>query len=215
MTRLPDKDTDLQLALGQNSDSVCTDSERPFQAAGRWKTAAAYAMRRIVPLRDLDGNIIGFRPMIQQGRGLTRQTHSELFRITPVVNEAMAMGMAQRWRDLKEIELGICSGQISSKSASRFVPGICLVVSSKPPYRACWKWDSPGHPIITKYIGKKLGYVAAYGELVKRICVVLGLEEPEELPAPLPNPVQYAILRSQGITDLPDRRANHREWTAR
>lgn len=215
MTRLPDLKEASQASLGQSKGSASPDIELPFQAAGRWKTADAYAMRRIVPLRDLNGNIIGFRPMIQQGRGPTRRTHSEVFRTTPEVNEAMAMGMAQRWRDAKENELGISSGQISSKSASRFVPGISLVVSSKPPYRACWKWASTGHPIITKYIGKKLGYVAAYGELVKLICDELGIEAPAELPAPFPNSVQYAILLSKGVTDLPDRRASPREWTAR
>lgn len=178
----------------------------PRQAGGRWKTAEAYAMRRIVTLRDPSGKPIGYRPMIQQGRGDTRMTHSEVFRITADVSDSLAMGMAQRWRDAKEHELGISSGQLSSKSASRFVPGISLIVSSKPPYRSCWKWAQSGEATITKYISKKLGYFGAYAELVKRICDQLCLEVPADLAAPTPNPVQYAILLAQGIPELPDRR---------
>ena len=204
--------------LADNQQTACetngVDQDLPFQAAGRWKTADAYALRRIVPLKDEDGNLTGFRPTIQQGRGESRQTHSEVFRITKQVNESMAMAMAQRWRDKKEAELGISSGQISTKSASRFVPGISLVVSSEPPYRACWKWSSAKHPTVTKYMGKKLGFEASYRELVRRICEVLGCDEPDELTAPIPNPVQYARLRSLGIADLPDRRTAPRNWTA-
>ena len=187
--------------------------ELPFQAAGRWKTADAFAMRRIVPLKD-GNDTVAFRPTIQQGRGLLRQTHSEVFRITTEVSASMAMAMAQRWRDKKESELGISSGQISSKSASRFVPGISLVVSKKPPFRACWKWVSGKHPSVNKYMGTDLGYQASYRELVKRICEVLGLEMPLELSAPIPNPVQYASLLALGITELPDRRDVPRDWTA-
>lgn len=186
----------------------------PFQAAGRWKTADAYAMRRIVPLKDEDGETIGFRPTIQQGRGEHRQTHSEVFRITPEVSRSMAMAKAQRWRDRKESELGISSGQISSKSAARFVPGISLVVSKKPPYRACWRWVSPKHPSVSKYMGVEAGYATAYRDLVKRICEVIGIDMPEELSPPTPNPVQYASLLALGITELPDRRSGPREWIA-
>ncbi|KQW19995.1 hypothetical protein ASC85_09170 [Pseudomonas sp. Root401] len=134
--------------------------------------------------------------------------------ITAEVNDSMAMALAQRWRDAKETELGISSGQISSKSASRFVPGISLVVSGKPPYRACWKWATPEHATLTKYITQNLGYVAAYEQLVQRICDVLGLEVPSELSVPIPSPVQYAILQAQVIPELPDRRMTPREWTA-
>lgn len=203
--------------LPQVSDSSLlplADDELPFQAAGRWKTADAYAKRRIVPLRDPEGITIGYRPTIQQGRGENRQTHSKVFMITAEVNDSLAMAKAQRWRDAKETELGISSGQISSKSASRFVPGISLVVSGKPPYRACWKWATAEHATVTKYITQNLGYVAAYGQLVKRICDVLGLDVPCELSVPAPNPVQYAILRAQVIPELPDRRLALREWTA-
>lgn len=191
-----------------------TPTDLPFQAAGRWKTADAYAMRRIVPMKDFEGNTIGYRPTIQQGRGDNRKNHSEVFRITPEVDASMAMAMAQRWRDIKETELGIDSGQISSKSASRFVPGISLVVSSKPPYRACWKWSTTGKPTVTKYIGKRLGFHDSYRELVVRICEALNLDIPSELVPPMPNPVQYASLRLLGVSDLPDRRSAQRSWTA-
>lgn len=190
------------------------DPDVPFQAAGRWKTADAYAMRRIVPMKDGDGNTVGFRAMIQQGRGNRRQNPSSVFRITHEVDAAMAMAMAQRWRDKKEFELGIDSGQISSKSASRFVPGISLIVQSQPPYRARWKWSSPGNPTVTKNISKRVGFQASYRELVQRICEELSIDMPDELAAPIPNPVQYASLRALGIEDLPDRRSAQRCWTA-
>ena len=162
----------------------CT-SDLPFLGVGRWKTADTFAKRRIFPIKD-DGSLVGYRAMIQQGRGVNRQTHSEVFRITPLVNEAMAMAMAQRWRDKKEAELGILSGRVSSKSASRFVPGISLVVSSTDPCRASWKWSSPGRSTVTKYIGKRLGYASAYRALVHRICEILGCGVPQDLPVLLP-----------------------------
>lgn len=214
MTRL----FEIQDGMVTNDDAVQaprpTGADLPFQAAGRWKTADAYAMRRIVPMKDTDGRTVGFRPSIQQGRGVRRKNHYEVFRITPEVDAAMAMAMAQRWRDKKESELGIDSGQISSKSAARFVPGISLVVSGKAPFRACWKWSSPGNATVTKYMGKRVGFQASYRELVHRICEVLGIVMPDELAAPIPNPVQYASLRAMGIEDLPDRRTAQREWTA-
>ena len=181
-----------------------------FLGMGRWKTADTYAKRRIFPIKDNDGNLIGYRTMIQQGRGVNRQTHSGVFRITPLVNEAMAMAMAQRWRDKKEAELGIPSGRVSSKSASRFVPGISLVVSSTDPCRASWRWSSPGRPTVTKYIGKKLGYASAYKALVLRICNILDCPVPQDLQVPMPNPVQYLRLQSGGISELPERRAKPR-----
>jgi hypothetical protein len=185
-------------------------SDRPFPGVGRWKTADTYAKRRIFPIKDNGGNLVGYRAMIQQGRGVNRQTHSEVFRITPLVNVAMAMAMAQRWRDKKEAELGIHSGRVSSKSASRFVPGISLVVSSTGPLRASWKWSSPGRPTVTKYIGKKLGYASAYRALVHRICDILDCRVPQDLPVPTPNPVQYLRLQSGGISELPERRSKPR-----
>lgn len=187
----------------------------PIQAAGRWKTADAYAKRRIVTIKDAEGCTVGFRPTIQQGRGKNRQTHSEVFRINEEVSASMAMAMAQRWRDKKESELGISLGQISSRSANRFVPGICLIVPSKPNARAFWRWQSPGHPTITKYMGKKTGFHEAYVELVRRICEVLDCEAPDDLVPPMPSTVQYAGLLELGIAELPDRRATHRKWTAR
>lgn len=196
--------------LASVGDAVGGASDLPFLGVGRWKTADTYAKRRIFPIKDHDGSLIGYRTMIQQGRGADRQTHSGVFRITPLVNEAMAMAMAQRWRDKKEVELGIHSGRISSKSASRFVPGISLVVSSTGPCRASWRWSSPGRPTVTKYIGKKLGYASAYRALVHRICDILDCRVPQHLPVPMPNPVQYLRLQSGGISELPERRTNPR-----
>lgn len=190
------------------------DQVLPFQAAGRWKTADAYALRRIVPLKDACGKVIGYRPTIQQGRGSTRQTHSEVFRITREVNLSMAMAMAQRWRDNKEWELGIRAGQISSKSASRFVPGISLVVSNKSPYRACWKWTSSEYSTVIRYMGKKVGFEDSYRSLVQRICEVIGCEIPTDLTIPVPNQVQYASLLAMGVCQLSDRRNSDRDWTA-
>lgn len=178
-------------------------SPLPVQAAGRWKTADAYAMRRIVPIKDDEGLTTAFRPTIQQGRGSQRQTYSEVFRITSVVNETMAIAMAKRWRDMKEAELGISAGQISSKSATRFVPGISLVVPTEAPYRACWRWSAPGHSKISKYIGKRVGYADAYLHLVKKICQILKCDTPIEIDIPLPSPDQYSRLLALGIGDVP------------
>ncbi|MCF5371346.1 hypothetical protein [Pseudomonas syringae] len=199
----------LETVVDRDADQVL-----PFQAGGRWKTAEAYAMRRIVPLKDACGKVIGYRPTIQQGRGLTRQTHSGVFRITREVNLSMAMAMAQRWRDNKELELGISAGQISSKSASRFVPGISLVVTNKTPYRACWKWTSTDYSSVIRYMGKKVGFEESYRSLVQRICEVIGCEIPADLTIPVPNPVQYASLLAMGVCQLPDRRNSDRNWTA-
>ncbi len=200
---------------GERAYVISSENENGFSGpilfSSRWKTAETFAMRRIVTIKDHSGIVVGFRPMIQQGRGDNRQTHSEVFRITPLVNESMAMAMAQRWRDGKEAELGIHSGRISTKSASRFVPGISLVVSGSTPCRASWKWTSADHPTITKYISKKLGYASAYFALVKKICETVGCPEPEKLQVPTPNPVQYVRLQSAGITELPDRRLSVRK----
>lgn len=215
MTRLFENQDGITLSDSPALEPRPTDTVLPFQAAGRWKTVDAYAMRRIVPLKGEDGNIIGYRPMIQQGRGVNRKNYYEVFRITPEVDAAMALAMAQRWRDNMEAELGIDIGQISSKSASRFVPGISLIVFSKPPYRACWKWSSPGNTPVTKYMGKRLGFQASYRELVQRICEALSLEMPDELIAPTPNPSQYASLCAMGIEELPDRRSVQLSWAAR
>jgi hypothetical protein len=186
----------------------------PLEAAGRWKTVDAYAMRRISTLRDANGQTIGYRPMIQQGRGQNRRNYHDVFRITSEVDAAMAMAMAQRWRDKKEAELGINSGQISSKSASRFVPGISLVVSTKPPFRAWWKWSTSKYPTVTKYMGEKKGFETSYREFVSRICELIGREMPATVVAPMPSHVQYASLRSMGVAELPDRRRIQRIWTA-
>ena len=63
-------------------------------------------------------------------------------------------------------------------------------------------------------MGKRLGFQASYRDLVQRICEVLDQDVPDELVAPIPNPVQYASLRAMGIEGLPDRRSAKRSWTA-
>lgn len=171
--------------------------------AGKWKTREAYAMRRISVLKDQNGDVAGYRPMIQQGRGLARKTHSEVFRITAEVDASMACEMAQRWRDRKEAELGISGGQLSSKSAGRFVPGISLVVSSKAPYRAYWKWSQKGHKKLTAYMGSQKSYAKSYETLIARICEYLGCPPPPTHTPPRPSAEQRARLTLMGITGLP------------
>jgi hypothetical protein len=175
----------------------------PILAAGKWKTADSYLNRRISPMKNPDGEIIGYRPMIQRGRGELRQTHSEVFRITDQVNVAMALEMAQRWRDQKELELGINAGQLSVKSAARFVPGISLVVSTKAPYRAYWKWSQRGHKKITAYMSAHKGFIASYEMLVDRICKYLKYARPAQTKPPAPSDIQCSRLQKMGITDLP------------
>jgi len=197
-----------------DAEALDTPNVAPHLAVGRWKTFEAIAMRRICTLRNEHGEITAYRPMIQQGRGAKRQTHSEVFRITACVDASMAMAMAQRWRDRKEMELGITSGHVSSKSAERFVPGISLVVSSKEPHRAYWKWEQKGHPKLTTYISLRKNYGDAYAALVERICASLQCAMPETLVIPVPNSVQYARLMKMGIPGLPDRRRCSRSATA-
>lgn len=151
---------------GDYSDSSdSTDKfSPPFQASGRWDTLEKYQKRRIFPLKGKDGSTVGFRPMIQQGKGASRVTHSTVFRISPPVDEPMAMAMAQEWRDRKEVELGMGLGQISAKSAARFAPGISLVVSKTPPYRAYWKWTQKGHSRLTSYMSSRKSYSQSYND---------------------------------------------------
>lgn len=174
----------------------------PILATGKWKTPDSYLNRRISPMKNADGEIIGYRPMIQRGRGELRQTHSEVFRITDQVSVAMALEMAQRWRDQKELELGINAGQLSVKSATRFVPGISLVVSTKAPYRAYWKW-AHGPKKNTAYMSPHKGFIASYEMLVDRICNYLKYARPTQTKPPAPSDIQRSRLQKMGITDLP------------
>tara|TARA_R110002124_G_scaffold128157_9_gene288617 strand:+ start:25533 stop:26207 length:675 start_codon:yes stop_codon:yes gene_type:complete len=181
-------------------------TEPQFEAIGRWKTFETYSMRRIFPIKDQAGRTIGFRPMIQQGKGSNRRTISTVFRVNDLVDKAMAMAMAMDWRDKKEAELGMLPGRVRSKSADRFVPGISLVVSKVEPYRACWKWSKEGHKALKSYISIKRGYLDSYVDLVSRICVVLEIEQPHIKSAPMCTAKQYLRLQRMGIEGLPDRR---------
>lgn len=174
-----------------------------IMGGARWKTPEQYQMRRINTLKNAKGEITGYRPMIQQGRGRDRRTQSEVFPITERVDAGMALSMAQRWRDKTEIVLGIHGGQISAKSAGRFLPGISLVVSTKAPFRAYWKWQRSGHKKITVYLGAKQSYSSGYEALIVRICDHLQLPYPEPSALPLPSSAQHERLRAMNIAGLP------------
>ena len=153
-----------------SQDKLPADSDSKFVPSARWPTIETYQKRRITPLRDKDGNTVGFRPVIQQGWGESRVVHSTVYRITDVIDESTAMAMAQDWRDKKERELGIAQGQLSAKASTKFTSGVSLVVSKKPPYRAYWKWYKKGYQKVTVYMSQTKGYLTSYKEFVLRVC---------------------------------------------
>lgn len=177
------------------------DTQPGWRQSGKWKTDYEYQMRRIYPVRNRNGQLIGFRPMIQRGRGPNRQTFSEVFRITPAVDEHMALSMAQRWRDQKEHELGL-AGRLTKNAAKRFLSGISLVVTTHQPRRAYWKW-SDGDCRITSYMGKRKDYLAAYVDLLVKVCKVIGCDVPENPIPPSPRPDQRERLEEMGIGGWP------------
>lgn len=193
-----------------SQDKLPADSDSKFVPSARWPTIETYQKRRITPLRDKDGNTVGFRPVIQQGWGESRVVHSTVYRITDVIDESTAMAMAQDWRDKKERELGIAQGQLSAKASTKFTSGVSLVVSKKPPYRAYWKWYKKGYQKVTVYMSQTKGYLTSYKEFVLRVCTILEISVPEDIAPSTPLATQYKRLREMGIPELPERRSSKR-----
>jgi hypothetical protein len=184
------------------------DSPLPqsFIPVGRWKTADAFAMRRITTIYD-GGKIVAFRPFIQQGVGAKRKNHSTVFRVTDKFPEPVARVKAQSWRDSKEVEIGIAGGATSQKAALPASIGLYLVVTQTHPARALWSSRrlASGRRIRV-YIGK-IGYQGAYEAAVKKVADALGLQAPATFPlAPPPSPEQLGQILKIGVEGvlLPD-----------
>ncbi len=163
-------------------------------------------MRRIVPLRSpVTGDVVGFRPTIQQGKGESRQTHSTIYRVTFDMCEAEALAAAKRWRDAKEAELGIFKGALSASSSTKIIQGLSLIVTRKPPYRAHWSSPDVGNgKRVRVWIGRR-SYQQAYELAARKFAELKGLPTPEHIPlAPRPSAEQFERLVAIGIAEVPN-----------
>ncbi|MHC5195204.1 hypothetical protein ACYSUW_15715 [Pseudomonas frederiksbergensis] len=169
-----------------------------------WQSDEAYEMRRINPLTDKDDVLLGYRPMIQQGRGPTAKRYHASFRIAELGSQEEALRLAKQWRDDTEAKLGIQPGKRSSKVLRKPVTGISLIVSKNLDGRFYWGSDqAPGQRTIRVYIGKK-NYIEAYQELFKRMAIRDELPIPDELPLPPPPRMdQFKRMFKAGLTDIP------------
>nr|WP_274066457.1 hypothetical protein [Pseudomonas aeruginosa] len=57
----------------------------------RWRDDKRFQMRRIVILKNQDGEIVGYRPTIQQGTKEHRRDYYQTFKITPEVSLSEAL----------------------------------------------------------------------------------------------------------------------------
>jgi hypothetical protein len=176
-----------------------------FSPIGRWKTAEAFAMRRILTIYNSKGGIAAFRPLIQPGSGAKRKNHSTVFRVTEKMPEPLARAKAQNWRDGKEVELGLFGGATSVRAALPTSIGIYLVVTQTVPARALWSSRrlSSGRRIRV-YIGKKCGFQKAYEIALAKVAEALGLPIPTSYPlAPVPTQEQLGQIQRIGIEIAP------------
>lgn len=176
-----------------------------FSPIGRWKTADAFAMRRIWTIYELDGSIAAFRPFIQQCRGTKRKNHSTVFRVTEKMPEPLARAKAQSWRDRKETDLGLFGGATSVKATLPASIGLYLVVTRTTPARALWSSRRlPTGRRIRVYIGKKSGYQVAYETALAKVAGELGLPLPTSYPpAPAPTQEQLGQIQMIGLEITP------------
>ncbi|MDF9779121.1 hypothetical protein [Pseudomonas baetica] len=187
-------------------DSFTPEREAPpaHTRSKLWQSDEAYEMRRINALTDKDEVLLGYRPMIQQGRGPTAKRYHASFRIAELGSQEEALRLAKQWRDDTEAKLGIQPGKRSSKVLRKPVTGISLIVSKNLDGRFYWGSDqAPGQRTIRVYIGKK-SYVEAYQELFKRMAIRDELPIPDELPLPPPPRMdQFKRMVKAGLTDIP------------
>lgn len=194
--------TDL-LAVGvANADEIVPPVHTRSK---RWHSDDAFEMRRITPLKNKSGELIGFRPMIQQGHGQSgRKVHAS-FRASDFdgcLNVALAQ--AKAWRDQTEVKLGIKPGSLRSKSVERPFAGVSLIVSNNPGARSYWgSYAVAGEKTIRRYIGQK-SYAEAYREVILLVAERDQIPLPVELPdAPPPRPDQHRRMLKAGFTDIP------------
>ncbi|MGP0171343.1 hypothetical protein ACSVIJ_05595 [Pseudomonas sp. NCHU5208] len=162
-------------------------------------------MRRINPLHNKAGELIGYRPMIQQGHGPGSQRFHKSFRAADF-NGALdeALQHAKEWRDNTEAKLGITAGSLRVRSAVRPWSGVSLIVSKGADCRAYWGSNrTADKPTIRVYIGQK-SYIDAYQALIKKLSERDGIPLPDVLPMPPPpRSEQYRRMIKAGLSDIP------------
>jgi hypothetical protein len=172
----------------------------------RWQSQDAFEMRRISKLYNKSKELIGYRPMIQQGHGADGERPNKCFRATDFggsLEEALLQ--AKAWRDATESKLGIRPGNLRSRSAGKPWSGVSLIVSKSPMGRSYWGSNHViGLKPLRAYIGKR-SYIAAYHDLIQRIAERDGIPLPDELPSPPPPRAdQYRRMSKAGLTDIPE-----------
>lgn len=172
----------------------------------RWQSQDAFEMRRISKLHNQSKELIGYRPMIQQGHGSDGERPNKCFRASDFggsLEEALLQ--AKAWRDATESKLGIKPGNLRSRSAGKPWAGVSLIVSKSPMGRSYWGSNRVlGLKPLRAYIGKR-SYIAAYHDLIQRIAERDGIPLPDELPSPPPPRVdQYRRMSEAGLTGIPE-----------
>ena len=171
----------------------------------RWHSDDAFEMRRITSLKNKAGELIGFRPMIQQGHGSSgRKVHASFRASDFDGNISVALAQAKAWRDETEVRLGIKPGCLRSKSVERPFAGVSLIVSNNPGARSYWGSDAvAGKKTIRRYIGQK-SYAEAYREVILLVAERDKIPIPADLPEPPPpRPDQYKRMIKARFTDIP------------
>ncbi|WP_370601821.1 hypothetical protein [Pseudomonas nitroreducens] len=171
----------------------------------RWIDDSRFRMRRIVVLRNQQKEIVGYRPMIQQGTKESRRDYYQTFKPTSEMSMEQALQAAMEWRDNIEKMLGIVPGNHSAAGTSKPVACISLIVSQTPPYRAHWATNqtSDGIAKIRVSIGAR-NYQDAYAETVTRLAQREGIAAPDVMPlAPPPKRDQYRRMVKAGLLDIP------------
>lgn len=171
----------------------------------RWRDESQFQMRRIVILRNQEKEVVGYRPMIQQGTKEQRRDYYQTFRITSEVSQAEALQAAKEWRDTVEWRLGIDPARHTSARNGKPITCISLIVSQKPPYRAYWSTNqtADGAAKIRVSIGTRT-YQEAYEETIVRLAQREGMALPEKMPeAPPPRRDQYKRMLKSGLVSIP------------
>ena len=196
----------LPRAKSSEGPGVVVDGLPPAHTRStRWKSDEAFEMRRINPLLNKAGELIGYRPMIQQGHGPGSQRFHKSFRAADFkgsIDEALKH--AKEWRDSTETKLGIAPGSLRVQSAALPWSGVSLIVSKGADCRAYWGSNrAADKPTIRVYIGQK-SYIEAYQVLITKLSERDKIPLPEVLPLPPPpRREQYRRMIKAGLSDIP------------
>jgi len=199
---VPNTRADLLAVCVANADEIVPPVHTRSK---RWHSDNAFEMRRINELKNKAGELIGYRPMIQQGHGSARRKVYASFRASDFDgNLLVALAQAKAWRDQTEARLGIKPGSLSSKSVERPFAGVSLNVSNNSGARSYWGSDAvAGKKKIRRYIGQK-SYAEAYREVILLVAERDQIPLPSELPeAPPPRADQHRRMLKAGFTDIP------------